>query len=50
MLIANEVLANNASLSNKEYMVRNESGGFDFIQMPNETMDELFDRVLDTTW
>ncbi|WP_155837631.1 hypothetical protein [Hydrogenovibrio marinus] len=50
LLIANEVLANNASLSNKEYMVRNESGGFDFIQMPNETMDELFDRVLDTTW
>lgn len=54
-LITNEVIANRQiptplMLDASElYQVRNKMGGFDFRQMPNESIDDYYERVIDAT-
>lgn len=49
-----QVLGLNPSITqipqDNQYMVMNESGGFDFYRMPNETTEQIYDRVIDETF
>lgn len=54
-LMTTELLSNEHSQSitreiRNHHQRKNGFGGFDFKQMPNETTEQLYDRVLDATW
>ena len=50
-LIANELMVNALNPNPLEkYQMLNCLGGYDFVQMPQETMDQLYERVLDATF